>query len=189
MERHWQWIYITLLAALTALVLVLARQNNQLQTAYQEARDAQSVPTRGDWIPQFALPAFRGSDEALFGADAGGHLIFIFDPSCPASRQAARVFGELAELAHSSGLYASGLSRAEAMDVERFLTDHALSIPVYRSSAREHSYLGVKVVPTVVLLDTAGRVKYAHAGSITHQAFEGIKAAVRSDRRNGAALM
>lgn len=189
MERYWQWTCIALLAASATLVVVLSRQNNELQRAYHAVRDAQIVPTLGSWIPQFALPSLHGGDEALFGADAGGHLIFIFDPFCPASRQAAPSFRELASVARSSGLKASGLSRAKVIDVQNFLNDHTLSIPVYQSGAREHSYLGVRVIPTVLLLDKAGRVKYAHVGAINHQTFEGIKAAVRSDRRNGATLM
>lgn len=189
MERYWQRTTTLLLAALTVLVVVLTRQNSELKESYGAVRDAQIVPARGAWIPSFALPSLDGNGEATFGAGASGHLILVFDPSCAASRQATRWFHELAPIARSSGFTASALSRADAAEVESFLAVHAPLVPAYRSTPREHSYLGVRVLPTIILLDTAGRVKYAHAGALSHQEFEEIKAAVRSDSRNGAALM
>lgn len=189
MDRSTQWTAF-LLAALAILVLVLSVQNRQLRAAQQVAENARIVPSVGDWVPPFELSRVDGSGVSSFGGGTRhSDILFVFDPMCPVSREVAASLRHFEASADGEGVRIVGVSRAEEADVVRFLDESELGIPVYRSSAREHSYLGVRVVPTLLVIDIEGRVVQAHAGTINDTSWEEIRAAIQPDRRVGVARM
>ncbi len=140
--------------------------------AVQRARQPDPPPAPAPPVPAFAagdpfpavpLVAADGStvsSDALLGG-RGGVVLFL-DPDCPACGEAVAVWQSWLDAGALDGLPVVGVSGDTPESVAAYRSAHGLDFPIHtdpgRVFATEH---GVTMVPTTVLIDPAGTVRFA----------------------------
>jgi peroxiredoxin len=117
----------------------------------------------GDPFPAVPLLAADGaevSSDALVG-ERGGVVLFL-DPDCPACGEAVAVWQTWLEAGALDGIPVIGVSGDTPESIATYRDGHGLDFPIYTDPggifATEH---GVTMVPTTVLIDAAGTVRFA----------------------------
>ncbi len=121
-------------------------------------------PLTGQLAPNFALPAFEGSNVRL--SEYRGEVVVLTFWSSRCSQCAAQLsaLDALQATYGQAGLVTLAVNVDD--DQERasaFAHAHALRIPLLKDPAKQVSRaFGVDRLPTTVLIDRSGRVRYLH---------------------------
>jgi thiol-disulfide isomerase/thioredoxin len=126
------------------------------------AEDSPQVPV----FPNFAFTAIDGSEQIDLESLRGRPVLLSFWASwCAPCRQELPELEDLAAELAGVGftLITVNMDDSPAMGV-RFLARYDIEVPVYRMSPRDLAKLGVKALPTNVLLDREGRPVQIYKG-------------------------
>ena len=120
---------------------------------------ADGVPQQVPVFPNLAFTALDGVSQIDLESLRGRPVLLTFWASwCGPCRQELPELEKLAGELASSGfvLITVNMDQSPAMG-ERFLQQHDIDVPTYRMDPRALTQLGVKALPTNVLLDREGR--------------------------------
>lgn len=117
----------------------------------------------GDRFPAVPLVAPDGAEVASDQLLAGrGGVVLFLDPDCPACTEAVAVWQSWLDAGALEGVPVVGISGDTPEAVAAYREQYGLGFPIYADPggifAVEH---GVTVVPTTVMLDASGKVRFA----------------------------
>lgn len=122
----------------------------------------EAAPDAGAAAPDFALPEYGGSNVRLSEHRGEVVVLTFWSSRCGQCAQQLTALDELQATYRSAGLVtlAVGIDDDETRAAE-YARDHAWSIPLLKDSAKQvgRAY-GVDRLPTTVLIDRSGRVRY-----------------------------
>jgi peroxiredoxin len=157
------WIIGTLCTA-AALVVVLAQQNAMLrETLHEQA----AQPRVGDWVPSYLATRSDGTPLSL-GESTPPRLLYFFHPKCPhCIASEAAISRVAAQLRDSQSVEFLGISAASNVELATY--EHGRSNPfptAHLDTKKMFSLFRVSAVPTLLLVDREGTVRYSHAGEV-----------------------
>ena len=120
---------------------------------------ADEVPQQVPVFPNLAFTALDGVSQIDLESLRGRPVLMTFWASwCGPCRQELPELEKLAEELAESGfvLITVNMDQSPAMG-ERFLQQHDIDVPAYRMNPRDLAQLGIRSLPTNVLLDREGR--------------------------------
>ncbi len=172
------------LAALV-LVVVLAAQQRSLRAQYADLARRFREPSAGMYVPTFRASTLAGDSLTVGRSAAGGREVLIaFTTECPYCRASVPLWQRLAAAVDTihAPVRLVGISLSAADSTRAYVAEHAFHFPVVRFPEAKLKYLyRMQVVPVTAVLDSAGRVLYAHVGAVTDTAIQdSVLAAVRS---------
>lgn len=181
-ERRMAWYRIALYAAVAALcvlVVLLARENRQLEDRLQTVSREQSAEGNiqvGDYLSEFAVTELDGSFTSLaFDGVDRESIVLLFTTTCSACQQNVDPWLELHERVRGRYRFAAiGIDDPEL--VRTFAEAHALPfevfVPVDRQQFPEtHHIVGV---PQTLVVGSDGRVKDIRLGVLAKKFLEGF---------------
>jgi hypothetical protein len=154
------------LLALSVMVLLLVRETRSLRDAAAAAEAERWSVTVGMYVPPFTAVAEDGRSLTVGQPGALAQLVVLFAAECEYSRRSVPAWNELAERIDPEGTGVvvaistdrePGQVEAEGMTAKRF--------PTVRFPGRSYAAMYRSVlVPQTIIVDTAGRVRYARVG-------------------------
>lgn len=157
---------VALVAAL-GLVVVLARQNDQLRTDVKRAKIESHIPRRG-----FVVPAFRTRTLAGDSVEVGRgspEVMFFFTTTCPYCRRMIPIWETIAARARSSNgrFRAFGLGLGTDSSIRAYVHDRSVPFDVveFPDSTIQELYR-VEGVPLTLVLSTDGRIVLSRIGML-----------------------
>ena len=149
------------------------------------------TPRIGSWIPETVVRDIDNVVASIGESSNAFRVIYVMDPDCPVcevSLPGVRAIEDgLGESARNS-LFVLSARDADALRAYREQNDLKVSRFV-RSDAEIHERLGVRVVPTTLVITADGRVSAAHVGVLDVKAVNQILVATRDERRHRATMM
>lgn len=154
--------FLVLLLAVAAAGLWTGVQVRRWRTPPPPAPPAPAFAA-GDRFPSVPLTAEDGAAVASDDLFAGrGGVVLFLDSDCPACTQAVGVWQSLLESSALGGVPVVGISSEPPAALAAYRDRLGLGFPLYTDGgavfAREH---GVTAVPTTVVLDAGGTVRFA----------------------------
>lgn len=132
-----------------------------------EAIEGRVLPPVGAFIPVLQGQSLAGDDVRL-GEMAKGRsqVLFAIQASCPTCREMMPELRAMADsLAASPDHDVVWLSLSADDSTEAYVIEHGIRQPVFLTkNERTSVLLGVRAVPTIVVVDSDGRIRYRHAG-------------------------
>lgn len=145
--RRWLFEGLLLLGALVAL------------HAYQTRNLVQGV------APDFSAPLLDGSPVQLSGFRGQPVLLQFWASWCPVCRLEV---GSLDGIARDHAVLSVALEETSPEDIQQWLKQHAADFPVVRDlDGRIASLYGVRGVPTSIIIDAAGNIRFVEVGYTT----------------------
>ena len=174
------------LALLALVALLLVRQNRSLRDTLREQRSLARSPRSLAYLPAFRSISLKG-DSMTVGerTDGGRQVLFVFRTTCPfceASlpewRRVAAVLDTLSQ-PHTDVIAIALDTNARALD--DYVRRHELLYPIVRfPSVKFQAMYRASAVPATIVLNSEGRVVYAHLGVLdTRAVSDSVLAAVR----------
>ncbi len=166
---HPGWVVPSALLFATALVVLLAIQNRALREDYAALLEQTRLPHPGLPLPTFETVTMDGKPVTIGRSpDGARQILFIFDTSCPyceASLPAWKKIATALDTAPGDGIDVYGISLDAADTSARYAAQHGLSFPILTfPEAKLAALYRSRVVPQLLLLDSAGVVLYARPG-------------------------
>jgi len=157
------WI-IGALCAAAALVVVLAQQNARLR---ETLHDQAPQPRVGDWVPSYSTTRSDGSPLTL-GESTAPQLLYFFQPKCPhCIASEAAISRVAARLRDSPSVQFLGVSAAPDAELAAYQQGRSEPFPIaHLDTKKMFSLFRVSAVPTLLLVDREGNVRYSHAGEV-----------------------
>jgi len=155
-----------------SLVLVLAYQNHALMRRQGELRDRLTRPTVGMYVPAFNALGTSGEPMPVGAPRATRfQLIFVLNSRCPWCARSIPQWNEIAQSLGSrlgnSNVDIVGLSRDSLAEASRYSLRTTLSFPLGVFPDRRTMILTkATAVPATLLINSSGRVVYAHVGAV-----------------------
>jgi len=122
--------------------------------------------TRGP-LPEFllnsGLPLAAGGTRSLWSPEKYT-VVYVFAPWCGVCRASGTTIDSLPDRFQIAAL---ALSWSEATEVEEFIKNTGLRVPVLMGRDREEAALQIGAYPTYLIIDTEGRIVKAWSGYTT----------------------
>jgi thiol-disulfide isomerase/thioredoxin len=132
-----------------------------------------SPPLPGDALPLGQPSLSPLGDGPAMLARRPGHplLIDVFATWCPPCRDELAALALIAPRLERSGVDVAGIDQAESpVQVEAAVRAYGIRYPVYIDPGDDSSWVSTaRVIPTTILLDGRGVVRFVHAGPLTGQ--------------------
>jgi cytochrome c biogenesis protein CcmG/thiol:disulfide interchange protein DsbE len=126
----------------------------------------------GDRLVPLRVSSLYGGDVTLA---PGGHamLVNVFATWCPPCRAETPALAAAAPALRKRGIEVVGIDQEEsAQAVAAFARRYALPYQVYiDTSGVTHDLLGARIIPTTMLIDDSGVIRYEHAGPLDARSF------------------
>ena len=122
----------------------------------------------GDRLAALPLRTLASAPMTL-SPDPGHPLIVnVFASWCPPCRAETPVFADAAPALRAAGIRIVGIDRDESpAQVRRFAQHYGISYPIYIDASNvTHDLLGVRMIPTTIVIDARGVIRAEHAGPI-----------------------
>jgi cytochrome c biogenesis protein CcmG/thiol:disulfide interchange protein DsbE len=122
----------------------------------------------GQIAPDFALPAVNGSNVRLSEYRGEAAIISFWSSRCSLCARQLALLDRLYSTYHSSGLIILAVSvDDEPLQAEQYARAHAVGFPLLLDAAKAvgRAY-GIDRLPSTVLLDRAGVVRYRHGDEL-----------------------
>lgn len=122
----------------------------------------------GDRLLPIAVSSLYG-EPYTFATAQRPTVINVFATWCTPCREETPGFAGAAKTLHDRGIDIVAIDQQESADaVTRFVKEFALPYPVYiDTSGITHDLLGARVIPTTILVNSAGVIVWEHAGPLT----------------------
>lgn len=177
MKKTTAFVTIAALLAACTLVIVLALQKRQLSNALRLAMQDLKTAYRGFYVPETHVHDIDGADLVVGGLrPSAKQLVIYFSTTCPYCRASVGVWRSMADR-----LTAGGLGRAVALRVDSasdstsrvFFGTRAVEVAPL-ADQRTAAIIHASAVPQTIVLDSVGRVAFAHAGLMTSAVADSI---------------
>lgn len=122
--------------------------------------------TRGalpDAVRNASLPTVAGGTRSLWNPEKMT-VVYVFAPWCSVCRASGSNIDRLPDGFHKAAL---ALSWEQAADVENFVKDTGLQVPVLMGRETEEAALQIGAYPSYLIIDTQGRIVKAWSGYTT----------------------
>ncbi len=143
-----------------------------LAAAAAASRDGVAPALVGQMAPDFALPAFAGSNVRLSEYRGQPVLLSFWSSRCSTCARQLAVLDRLYNTYRSSGLIVLAISVDEdAQRAEHYARAHTEAYPLLMDSSRSVSRaFAIEHLPATVLIDRSGVVRYLHDGDPADEA-------------------
>jgi len=164
------------LAVGSGLIVVLARQNGDLRAEAALQRRRAIYPRAGQYVPSHRV-ATMGGDSVTLGAGPRGEkqILLFFESKCGFCKADAPTWNDVAlRIARTpyDSIRVFGVSvDTSNLAASRYAVDHAFAFPVVRlASTRWISLFRAPAVPTIMLIDSDGKILFARSGELGKRA-------------------
>jgi hypothetical protein len=151
------WAYGTVQMALSL---------RRLTPLAQQAREDRILRRVGDFVPIVRERALDGSDITIGETSPGrSQIVFGIQSTCALCREMMPQLRAMADsLASSSSYDVVWLSLSSPDSTSAYAVEHGIRQRLFVPDERTSVLLRVRGVPTLVIIDREGRVRYRHAG-------------------------
>lgn len=172
------------LSAMTLLAGYLTYQNRQLLARHYELGERAALPVTGTALPTYLTRTLDGDSIVLAGESGGRQqLLFYFTTTCPYCEASLPAWQRIhAELAANPQLFTTviGIAIDEEQAVRQYVNRHGISFPVVSlAEVRQRQLYRTRRVPSVVLIDSTGFVRYSRRGQLDAVAIDSVLDAAR----------
>jgi peroxiredoxin len=138
----------------------------------------------GERLPPLALTTLDGTTAQLNARPGRRLLINVFATWCTPCQEETPALSSAAPVIEKSGTEIVGIDQAESgASVKRFADAYALHYPLYIDPAGAAQVrLGARVIPTTLLVDPQGVVRFIHVGPLSTSDFEALAKGPLADR-------
>ena len=172
------------LAIALVLVVILARQQQTLRARYDDLNERFQSPHAGMFVPTFRAATLDGDSVTIGRTGAGGRQLLLFlTTTCPFCIQSLESWRTLAAACDSlTGVQVYAVSLDSAAETRLYADRHRLRMPVaFVPEAKLTVLYRAHRVPVTMVIDSAGRVRYARRGVFEgREARDSVLAALRS---------
>lgn len=135
----------------------------------------------GDRLVPLAVTSLEGTNATLLPAGRP-QLLNVFATWCPPCRAEMPAFTKLAAQLQQRGIEVVGIDQQEPVSaVAAFARDFTVPYPVYVDETNvTHDVLGARVIPTTILIDSRGVIRWERSGPLDEQSMRELKDAVAS---------
>jgi len=179
-------LMVALLVA-SVLVVMLARQKQDLVARLERLTARLRDPHAGFYVPGVALESVDG-DSVVLGQAAPGHtqVLFVLSTECDYCRASLPAWKSIASrTAHDATIEVYGLSLEGAAATRAYVTKHRIEFPVVSfTNQKLRALYRSNVFPQTLILDAEGRIEFARFGEVTSAARDSILGLL--DRRSSA---
>jgi peroxiredoxin len=172
------------LAIALVLVVILARQQQTLRARYDDLNRRIQTPHAGMFVPTFRAATLDGDSVTIgFAAGGGRQVLFFLTTTCPYCIQSLESWRTVAAACDSlAGVQVFAVSLDSVAETRSYVGRHRLHVPVVLLPEAKLAVLyRAHRVPVTMVLDSAGRVRYARRGVFEgREARDSVLAALRS---------
>lgn len=135
----------------------------------------------GDRLVPIAVTSLKGTSATLLPAGRP-QLLNVFATWCPPCRAEMPAFTKLAAQMQLRGIDVVGIDQQESVEaVAAFARDFTVPYPVYVDETNvTHDVLGARVIPTTILIDSRGIIRWERSGPLDAQSMRELENAVAS---------
>jgi len=184
-------ISYVLLAAACGVIILLMYRNMELSAETDYLQQRLVTPKVGSWIPEIVVRDIDNGVAFIGGSSNVIRVIYVMDPDCPVCEASLPGVKAIEDgLGKNSGNSLLVLSTRDAGTLRMYREQNDLkSSRFVHSDVEIHERLGVRVVPTTLVITADGRVSAAHVGVLDEKAVNQILVATRDERRHRAITM
>ena len=164
--RHWrafrQKFWLSLLVDVLAIILVFVLISSW-QSRHLLAADG------SQFAPKFSLSDLQGQTHDLQDSEGRTRLLYFFAPWCHVCALSAPNLEHLRSLSpdESLSIMMVALSYEDIAEVEQFVAQHELSIPVLLGNDDQIADYRIRGFPTYYVVDAAGQLRHRSVGYST----------------------
>jgi peroxiredoxin len=138
----------------------------------------------GERLPPLALTTLDGSSTQLVVHPGHRLLINVFATWCTPCQEETPALSGAARAIERSGTQIVGIDQAESGEsVKRFAAAYGLHYPLFIDPAgTAQARLGARVIPTTLVVDAQGVVRFIHVGPLDASDFEALAKGPVADR-------
>jgi peroxiredoxin len=138
----------------------------------------------GERLPPLALTTLNGTSAQLTAQPGRRLLINVFATWCTPCQEETPALSSAAPVLERSGTEVVGIDQAESgTSVKRFAAAYSLHYPLYVDPAgAAQALLGARVIPTTLLVDPNGVVRFIHVGPLDASDFVALAKGPLADR-------
>lgn len=127
----------------------------------------------GERLSPLPLQGLDGSQAVLHDVASRGLLINVFTSWCPSCNEEMPALSKAAPALAREGIDVVGVDQGENGDtVNRFVQSYGVNFTVYIDpDSSTNGRLGARIIPTTLLVDRNGVVRYRHAGPLDSASF------------------
>ncbi len=160
----------SVLVVALGLVAILAVQNRALEARNAELAERLVFPYRGLVVPAFEGVTLSG-DSVRIGSGPDSALrqvLLFFTTTCPYCKASIPVWNAVATRGRELGFAVYGVV-LDSLDLARaYVAEHGLTYPVVPLPERRLAELyRIRRVPMMLVVDAAGRIRYARWGEVS----------------------
>ena len=179
------WTRFAAAAALIVLACVAIPQTRvvayRVLHAVGISRGPRTLQT-GDQLTQLKLTSLAGTPVTLANT---GHpqIINVFATWCTPCKAETPGLARAAATMRASGVELVGIDQSEpGAVVERFVRENDLRYPIYvdGDGSVTHKVLGARFIPTTIVVDRHGIIRFEHSGPLSQGDFSALATAVRN---------
>ncbi|HEV7180594.1 MAG TPA: TlpA disulfide reductase family protein [Candidatus Baltobacteraceae bacterium] len=169
-----------IMVALVAIPQARAMTHHLLRAVGVER--AQRQLRTGDALVPLKLYSLNG-DRVAVSNDGRPQIINVFATWCTECKAETPALAQAAAALRSSGVQLIGIDQAESEPVvTQFAQSNGLRYPIYldRDGSVTHAILGARFIPTTIVVDKRGIIRFEHIGPLTRADFAALAEAVRN---------
>lgn len=161
--------------AVISLVLLLGfqnrnlrQENEELSRTVAELRRLSLGPPVGTWTLGVSAKTLDGITIQMGGGDSIPQVLYFFSPSCRFCAASIESVKHIARRVHHAGnARFVAISEGDPKALGAYVSKNSINFPVVNSAdERVFSLFRAAVVPTLVVIDTNGKVVYSHSGVV-----------------------
>ena len=172
------------LAIALLLVVILAHQQQTLRARYDDLNRRFQAPHAGMFVPTFRAATLDGDSVTIVRPGAGDRQLLLFlTTTCPFCIQSLESWRTLATACDSiSGVQVYAVSLDSVAETRFYVQRHHLQVAVtFLPEAKLAGLYRAHRAPVTMVIDSAGRVRYARRGVFEgREARDSVLAALRS---------
>lgn len=137
---------------------------------------SKSKSRTGEVAPGFRLQSLTGQNVKLSELRDGAVLLEFWFPGCAPCATAIPHLNEILLDYSEKGLKVFGVEMqgAKKSVIEDYVIKHGIEFPILISGENVSNSYGVMAAPTVVIIDTSGKIVYSRAGFIHEEVLEAL---------------
>lgn len=154
----------------TSLLVVVSYQSREFRDDALALIERMRTPHAGVYVPTFSATSLDGRSLTIGATLGGRQVLYLFTTTCPYCVESIGEWNRLAdsiETLKTISAQVIGISLDSARVTRSYALRHHLRFPVLLFPERKLQVLyRARHVPTTMVLDSVGRILYAHVGEM-----------------------